>query len=261
MNIERQLEKLTPAEIGAIKKEAAILYIPLGAFEWHGPHLPVGNDALKIHKTSLLTAKKTGGGVLPPFYLGFSNSNNDDKYKHGFHIYDFDFFVEMLKKMFSSMVKMDFKLYVPFIGHTPLEMVEAVEKASQAISEQYGAPFFPLNEMEIGLRILGFTESFSEICRNWKYEYYQKARNAGLYGGDHAAFGETSMLLYLYPDLVHLENLPEADCATPKQRRETLGISGESPLSATAMVGERMVKSIVEYASNLVNKRYGKVTG
>ena len=39
-------EHLTREEIRAYSQQGAIVLVPLGSIEQHGPHLPVGTDAL-----------------------------------------------------------------------------------------------------------------------------------------------------------------------------------------------------------------------
>jgi hypothetical protein len=39
------------------------------ALQWHGRHLPLGNDALKAHAILVKTAERSGGVVYPPVYF------------------------------------------------------------------------------------------------------------------------------------------------------------------------------------------------
>ena len=43
---ERRLEFLRPRQFVALRDECPVLYVPLGTIEWHGRHMPLGNDAL-----------------------------------------------------------------------------------------------------------------------------------------------------------------------------------------------------------------------
>jgi hypothetical protein len=40
-----------------------------GLIEWHGRHLPLGNDALKAHAILVKVAEQSGGAVYPPVYF------------------------------------------------------------------------------------------------------------------------------------------------------------------------------------------------
>lgn len=61
-------ERLAPREIEARLATASVAYLPLGSLEFHGPHLPIGLDALTAHGVCLRAAELGGGIVLPPCY-------------------------------------------------------------------------------------------------------------------------------------------------------------------------------------------------
>lgn len=68
-------EEMFPEELGIILKEYPVAYVPFGSLEWHGKHLPYGNDALKAHGILIRTAQKYGGVVVPPTYWGHMDYN------------------------------------------------------------------------------------------------------------------------------------------------------------------------------------------
>lgn len=61
-------ERLSPAQIDERLAIAPVVYLPMGSLEYHGPHLPIGLDALTAHGICLRAADLRGGIVLPPFY-------------------------------------------------------------------------------------------------------------------------------------------------------------------------------------------------
>ncbi|MFB4349305.1 creatininase family protein [Microbacterium sp. CR_7] len=61
-------ERLSPAQIEERLASASVAYLPLGSLEFHGPHLPIGLDALTAHGICLEAARLRGGIVLPPYY-------------------------------------------------------------------------------------------------------------------------------------------------------------------------------------------------
>lgn len=63
-------EELTPSEFVAAVQERPVAFVPLGLLEWHGEHLPLGTDMLKIYGIVLEVARRTGGVVLPPTFYG-----------------------------------------------------------------------------------------------------------------------------------------------------------------------------------------------
>lgn len=58
-------DRLTPQQIEERLSGASIVYIPLGSLEFHGPHLPIGLDALTAYGLCLRAAEAGGGIVLP----------------------------------------------------------------------------------------------------------------------------------------------------------------------------------------------------
>ena len=65
-----QFELMRPAEIVEARRRCPVAYLPIGPLEWHGPHLPLGTDGLHAHRVSLEVARRVGGVVFPPYFLG-----------------------------------------------------------------------------------------------------------------------------------------------------------------------------------------------
>lgn len=59
-----------PDEILAARENCGVLWLPVGPLEWHGPHLPMGVDALNAEATAVACARRLGGLVLPTLYCG-----------------------------------------------------------------------------------------------------------------------------------------------------------------------------------------------
>src|SRR4030095_4038544 len=62
--------ELRPAEFRKRLQEKALAYLPLGTLEWHGEHLPLGADAIQSEALMIEAARRFGGIVLPPIFLG-----------------------------------------------------------------------------------------------------------------------------------------------------------------------------------------------
>src|SRR5690348_1245568 len=61
---------MTPAEIVAARERRPVAFVPFGPIEWHGPHLPLGTDAIHAGHVARALAEDLGGVVLPTFFLG-----------------------------------------------------------------------------------------------------------------------------------------------------------------------------------------------
>lgn len=57
--------ELRPDQLDAILAAAPVAYVPWGALEWHGPHLPLGVDGIAAEAVAERAAQRTGGVVLP----------------------------------------------------------------------------------------------------------------------------------------------------------------------------------------------------
>lgn len=69
MTDEVRLDRLRPAGIEAALARAPVAWVPLGALEYHAPHLPNGTDGLTGHGLLVAAAERVGGVVLPWSYL------------------------------------------------------------------------------------------------------------------------------------------------------------------------------------------------
>ena len=64
-----QMQFLRPGQLEKALRAFPAVYVPFGLIEWHGRHLPLGNDALKAHGILVKTAEQFGGVVYPPVYF------------------------------------------------------------------------------------------------------------------------------------------------------------------------------------------------
>ena len=46
---EVQMQFMRPGQLESALRQFPVVYVPFGLIEWHGRHLPLGNDALKAH--------------------------------------------------------------------------------------------------------------------------------------------------------------------------------------------------------------------
>lgn len=65
-----QFELMRPPQIVEARRRCPVAYLPLGPLEWHGPHMPMGTDAIHAHRVAVETARRVGGVVYPPYFLG-----------------------------------------------------------------------------------------------------------------------------------------------------------------------------------------------
>ncbi|RTE54096.1 creatininase family protein [Arenibacter aquaticus] len=227
-----QFERLNPLEIDQVLQQNSLVYIPLGAFEWHGLHLPVGLDSLTSHGICLRAADKTGGLVMPPFYYGMSGSIWH--HPHTILIEDEEIFLKILKTTLTRLETIGIKKVVIFTGHFSLKQLEAlITLKKDWLSIQ--------NSLELSIF------SISD-CPTVKIE------------ADHGAIFETSVLAEIDPNLVKLENLPPIDTypandpdgnSKGDHRRDPnnilFGIFGDDPRHYDKLTGKVIVNKIVDW--------------
>lgn len=199
-----------------------VAYVPWGALEWHGRHLPLGLDSLKAHSLCELVAGTVGGIVVPPIWCGFSTlGENGLPHTLEFHR---ETVMLLLREYLQQLAGIGFKLIVVLTGHYGPKHVAALVEAANTFTVSGDFP---------GTVV-------------WVLPEYELARGVG-YHGDHAAKWETSLMMRLRPELVKIERLDDNTASE--------GIYGEDPRSgASADLGTRAVDLIVANLSRMVSE-------
>jgi len=224
-------EELTPTAFRKRLAQAPIAYVPLGTLEWHGEHLPLGSDGLQAKHFFEILAREVGGVVLPMLYLGPDRKKTvsgktlygmdlgsmhweaDHKYADkqldgsAYWISEPDFAV-ILEATWKQLARAGFKLVVAH-GHGPSTGLS--QRHFKTWEEKYGLKFFncwgPKDGGDLGIMV------------------------------DHAGTNETSLVMALRPELVHMEYLP-AD-----MKQWPIGVGGRDPrIHASAKLGWQAVR-------------------
>lgn len=184
-----QFELLLPWQLRAILAKRAIAYIPLGTYEWHGEHLPIGLDSLTSHGICLRAAAKDGGVVLPPHY--YSVGGGHGHYPWTIIKSEPDEIEAQLNFTLQRLESFGFKLAVLFSGHFPDTQLDMIDRVA-----------FNWNKQDTAMKV--FATAVNRI--------------EGLsFGPDHAGIFETTLLAALRPDLVRLDRLKSlAEAPLPK---------------------------------------------
>jgi len=175
-----QIERLNPLQIEAELAKNSLVYIPLGALEWHGLHLPIGLDSLTSHGICLRAAKETNGLVMPPFYYGMTGSIWH--HPHTMLLEEDTVFLTILLTTLKRLEADGVREVIVFTGHFALRQLEALEK----LKEEWES----INK-SLKISILSISD-----CPSVNME------------ADHGAIFETSVLSQIHPELVNIDNLP-----------------------------------------------------
>ena len=209
-------EEMLPHELEERVAQFPVAYCAFGSLEWHGRHLPLGNDTLKAYHLLLLTAEKYGGVVVPPTYWGILGK------WHDWTMLDFgqELVDQLYTGIFRGLVDVGFKVVIGLTGHDVKPQKAAVEKAVAAIQESGKATGFAMMEGDL------YSLTDDEM--------------------DHAGHWETSLLMYLRPELVDMCRISGEDLES-QQGVKRAGIFGQDPRKfASRELGERIATAIVD---------------
>jgi creatinine amidohydrolase len=194
-----QFERMLPWQLQDELARRPVAYIPLGTYEWHGEHLPVGLDSLTSHGLCLSAAEADGGLVLPPLYYGTGGGHGD--YPWSMMMPGAGEIEHQLDFTLARLESFGVKLAVLFSGHFPPEQLAMIDRLAAARGDaEMKVVSYAVNRME-GLQL----------------------------GPDHAAIFETTLLAALHSELVQLERLPPLSQVTPKTDEDPFGPQRHDP--------------------------------
>ena len=178
-----QMQFLRPGQLEQALRAFPAVYVPFGLIEWHGRHLPLGNDALKAHAILVKTAEQFGGVVYPPVYF-----HNGFPQEH---------MVPVLTALFQRLKKTGARVILGVSGHNVQGQIDMIDKAlAPVVTDQTVAG--------MGL---------------WEITLSRGPES----GTDHAAKWETSNMMFLYPDLVDMSTLGDGPLAPNMKPPDGIG--------------------------------------
>lgn len=178
-----QMQFMRPAQLEKAIRAFPVVYVPFGLIEWHGRHLPLGNDALKAHAILVKTAEQSGGAVYPPVYFheGFPRQ----------------YLIPLLTELFERLKKTGFRVILGVSGHNVQGQIDLVNQALAPVVA---------DGTVAGLGL-------------WEITLSRGAES----NTDHAAKWETSNMMFFYPDLVDLSALGTGPLAPNMQPPDGIG--------------------------------------
>jgi creatinine amidohydrolase len=207
-----QMQFMRPAQLEAAARAFPVVYVPFGLIEWHGRHLPLGNDALKAHSILVQCAERFGGVVYPPVYFPWAIHNPPTgKLKDE----DRGWKLAAVTALFERLKKTGFRVIIGVSGHNIQTQIELINEALKPVTADGTVAGVGLWEM-----------SLSRCADS---------------DSDHAAKWETSNMMFFYPELVDMAQLGDGPLALDMKPPD--GIGGLDPrLHASAEVGARNVE-------------------
>ncbi len=176
-------EEMPPAEFQQAMAEKPVVILTTGILEWHGDHLPLGTDALKVRGLAERLAERTGSILFPQNWFGVVGYDE----MLGTVTFSKSLVKAILTEFFENIEKMGAKLIVFLTGHYGQFQVETITEAAQEYLAHSKIRIIAQPEYE-GTDFSGFP------CQP-----------------DHADKYETSMMMVVRPELVHMEHLQPHD--------------------------------------------------
>jgi len=231
-------EELLPHEFEERLARCPVGYLPLGTLEWHGQQNALGADFLQARGLFRRAAKRFGGIVLPPIWVGPDRIASRDA---GPSLIGMDtakttapnrqlpgslywapkgLFLMLIENILAQAKRAGFKC-IAADGHGPsrtawAEMADAWEK-------------------QFHLKLISAKRDFPDT---WPTQT------------DHAGRNETSIMMALAPELVDLTRLPANREQWPQ------GVNGEDPRDASAAHGEELIEAALGLIGGKL-KEYG----
>jgi len=194
-------EELTPAELEEAIADCGAFIIPNGLLEWHGDHLPLGLDALKIQAIACDVSRRTGAVVLPVNYWGHGGYGAFC----GTLVFSEELVGALYGEMFAQLEKIGARLVVLITGHYGPAQVDLIKKSAADYMKRS--------------RLLVIAHP----------EYEAITMDSGEQPCDHAGKYETSFALHYFPELVRLDLFRRGECPIKHYARENERWPEEDP--------------------------------
>ena len=211
-------DEISASELKAALDRKSLVYVPIGTLEFHGMHLPLATDAIHAYDFCLAAAARTGGVVLP---VSHWSPHGHQKWPGSMLIGE-ETFRALMTDVFARLAEQEIRWVVACTGHYPAKQEPAIRTIAAGVMER-----FPKT------RILSFGP--------WCHPEDPTA--------DHGGKKETSLMMALRPNWVHMKRLGGP---------ETFRGVGRNAVEATAQYGrdyfEAEVKRFVEWLDHTMQE-------
>jgi creatinine amidohydrolase len=235
-------------------KAGAVVFLPCGATEQHGPHLPLGTDALLASAISEDVARETGGIVAPAISYGYKSQPRSGGGQH-----------------FCGTTSVDGATLSGLIRDAVREFHRHGVRRLVIVVGHFENQWFVTEGIELALREIGEADAM-EVMRVEHWEFCRQATLDTVFPDgfpgialEHAAVIETSMMLHYHPRLVALERIPaDGPAQSPPYdmypaRTAWVPRSGvlSSAKGSTREKGQLLVADVVDGMTAAVRREFG----
>ena len=194
-------QELAPQEFLERLNQCPVAYLPLGTLEWHGPQLPLGTDLLEGHALFALAAETFGGIVMPGLFVGPDRHTREN----GIDYYGMDVYIDIARSpRYYPLQQLPGSAYwIPDELYDRLVEAIIAQLARAGFRAVVGYGHTPSNDRFIALA--------DRMWETYRVRLILPDRGEPEFGYilDHGSKSETSNIMHFYPELVHMEHLPE----------------------------------------------------
>lgn len=186
-----------------IQRDQPPVFLPVGALEQHGPHLPLGTDGLLSAAVSFDTASLVGGLVAPTLSYGYKSQPKCGGGQH-----------------FCGTTSVDAATLIASVRDAVREFARHGLSKLVVVNGHYENQWFLTEGIDLGLRDLGPGAKL-QVMRLEYWDFLTEATLAHVFPKgfpgfalEHAAVIETSLMLHYHPNLVRTDLIgddPTAD--------------------------------------------------
>ena len=188
----------------AIKQADGVCLLPMGCMERHGPHLPLGTDQFAVDAVTRLAAEEEPAVVFPSYYF---SQIAEARHCSGTFSLPHELLFKLLRATLEEIARNGFKKIIIVSGHggNP-NLIGYVLGSLRQERHDYCV----------------YSTSSSQMSDEDRKELLAMLKTQSRHAGE----VETSSILALRPELVHLEDIKDPDSWKPQGRQD--GLEGVS---------------------------------
>jgi creatinine amidohydrolase len=236
-----------------INHEQPPIFLPVGALEQHGPHLPLGTDGLLSAAVSADTATLVRGLVAPTLSYGYKSQPKCGGGQH-----------------FCGTTSLDAATLIGSVRDAVREFARHGARKLVIVNGHYENQWFLIEGIDLGLRDLGPGATL-QVMRLEYWDFLTEQTLAHVFPDgfpgfalEHAAVIETSMMLHYHPNLVRTDLIPHDPPAdfppydVYPTKKHWVPISGvlSSAKGSTADKGKVMATELAQRMAVAVNEAF-----
>lgn len=230
----------------------SVLFLPVGATEQHGHHLPLGTDYYQVNELSKLIASEVNGIVAPGIPYGYKSQpkSGGGQIFPGTTSLSGTTLINVAKDILSELINDGARKIVVMEGHYENNMflIEAIDLVLKEFQSE-----------NVKIVKCGWPEMLDEDVIN---RLFPKG-----YPGlelEHAALIETSFMLLLFPNLVKEDKIvPDTAIGLPNydifpQPRDLVPESGvlSDPTGASKEKGRKIMENVIKNYVNMIRNEF-----